>query len=393
MTHPLPFDPLRRGAPLLLLLLAASLVGCSEGPPQLVLPAPPSGAGSPSVSLGFGGSSAGQAVAGGAGAGGLAGEGGQGGQDGGSGGALPVAGASGSGDSCPLSGPGALSDCDAPKKNSCSSCLCSAPGCSAAWSACQDDSRCAQAAQCVVLGCPSSLCATLAGAAQIKLLPVLDCVSLGCAGACSGPPGTSGAAGEAGQGGDGGGGGAGNAGADGGDGGDSGQAGGGGQAGEGGQAGNGGAAGDGGDGGQGGEAGVGGEGGAAGDSGGGGSGEAGQGGIPVDCEAPAATSLGGSCLEAGPGVGCDPFLEGACSSPDEVCALAPSAEEPSGFLCLPAPEPAALCAPCSPEVPCGGGLACFQGACARLCCSVDDCGPGAQCSPVAFGAGVCLASP
>ncbi|MCS6900255.1 MAG: hypothetical protein RMJ98_12185 [Myxococcales bacterium] len=380
MTHCSSFDLLRRGVLRLRFLLVAWLVGCSNEPPQLVLPLPPSGAGSPPISLGFGGSSASQSDGGGAGAVGVAEEGGQGGQSSGSGGALPVAGASGFGGNCPLSGPGVLSDCDEPKKGSCTSCLCSAPGCASAWSTCQDDSRCVQAAQCVVLGCPSSLCATLAGAAQIKLLPVLECVSLGCAGACAGLSGASGS--EAGAGGAAGEGGSGRGG--------DGEGGNGGGAGEGeGAAGRG-------DGGEGGAAGSSAAG-AAGESGsggeGGGAGEVGLGGFSVDCEALSEAPLDGACLEVTPTIVCDPFLKGSCGGLDKVCTFHPSVEEASGTVCLSTLEPAALCSPCSLEVPCGAGLACFQGTCARLCCSGEDCGPSGQCSPVAFGAGVCLASP
>jgi hypothetical protein len=394
MTRPPYLDMPRRiprPAAWSLFLLAA----CTDGPPVLIVPAPPPSASVPTEPLGFGGS-AGADSAGAAGLGAAGLDAGTAGSSGTAGvGGLPSAGAAGAPPPCSLTGPASLSACEQTKKTPCTSCLCSSPACASAWALCQADDRCEQAAQCLVLGCPSSYCAALVGAAQTTLIPVLDCFALGCAGACSGTAGQggSGSGGEAGDGGSG----------------TSGQAGLGGTAPAGGEAGEAGASGEAGSApaGSGGEAGDAGNAGASdggasamagaapagngGEAGDGGKAPGGAGGIgdawTFDCDAPAQAPSLGACLTSTPQALCNPLQQIPCPA-GELCSF--TQDDPPTLACVPGESSTPLCAPCDATTPCPSGLVCLNGACARLCCLPEDCGPAALCHPLDLGLGACV---
>lgn len=393
MTHFSSSALLSRNRLLFGVFFAIAAFNCSDGTPQFVLSPPPSSSNSPSLFAGSGGE-AGAPTGGSTGYGGTAGETITGGKAGTGAVGGFAGGAAGKEGSCPLSGPGQLTNCKTASLGSCTGCLCASPQCADAWNTCQKDSRCEQAAQCLVLGCPSSYCASLAGSAQIQLIPLLNCFALDCAQTCSG------VSEQAGQGGN-------EAGGDAGQSGQSGEAGQGGNttAGAGGNttAGTGGnaTAGEGGDAGEGGQAGEAGETGQA--SGAGNAQDAGSAGEEasagktgltpqsVDCNAPLTSPSKGDCISGGTEVNCNPITGIPCSSElQKVCSWGAS-DSPQTLACVPQTSGAPLCGVCDEITPCKAGLACYQGQCAKVCCSEGDCGPSAICTLVAFGAGVCLA--
>lgn len=180
-----------------------------------------------------------------------------------------------------------------------------------------------------------------------------------------------------------------------------GEAGAGGQnAGAGGDAGSGGSAGE--AGGAGGQAGGGDGGnasGAGGDAAGAGGGSSGSGGTPSgvrvpDCEAPAESASGGSCVTLDEFVTCNPVSNAPCKD-GETCDFAGAGTT----SCFPPPNDAKLCQPCSNNTGpfCAGGHICLDDVCHRYCCTDSDCGPGALCvasvlkaSQQEAGAGVCV---
>lgn len=94
--------------------------------------------------------------------------------------------------------------------------------------------------------------------------------------------------------------------------------------------------------------------------------------------------------------GCNPVTNDGCdTAAGEACG-----RSNDGFVCLPPPNDAALCEPCSSAAGpyCGATLHCIQdaksgaSACARYCCDDGDCGAG-TCDKTSFGSdgvGLCV---
>lgn len=105
------------------------------------------------------------------------------------------------------------------------------------------------------------------------------------------------------------------------------------------------------------------------------------------CDAPLPSPSSGSCIVLGGNVGCNPFTNEGCASP-QVC----DAGQLGGYACFDPPSDAGLCEECGSSVNnyCAVGMTCI-GVCYKLCCDDGDCGTGscdkthAQYAP----AGVC----
>jgi hypothetical protein len=87
-------------------------------------------------------------------------------------------------------------------------------------------------------------------------------------------------------------------------------------------------------------------------------------------------------------IACNPVTNQPCASGQTCRVTVDSSQNLTGFACV-ASNDAGLCEPCSDFYGpvCAGGLACTialnqQSACARYCCTNDDCGDAGVCAVV-----------
>jgi hypothetical protein len=104
------------------------------------------------------------------------------------------------------------------------------------------------------------------------------------------------------------------------------------------------------------------------------------------CSVPASAPSMGGCVMAGTSmIACNPVTNQPCASGQTCRVTLDSSQTPTSFTCV-ASNDAGLCTPCSDSTGpvCGGGLSCSiavppQSACARYCCTNDDCGDAGVC--------------
>ena len=113
------------------------------------------------------------------------------------------------------------------------------------------------------------------------------------------------------------------------------------------------------------------------------------------CSVPTVAPSKGNCVTA-PGsadagssntaIGCNPVTNEPCAAGEACDTTSSSAGTVTGFACYPGPNTAGLCQICSVSTGpvCAGGLFCAvavppYSACARFCCTNDDCGDAGVC--------------
>jgi hypothetical protein len=105
------------------------------------------------------------------------------------------------------------------------------------------------------------------------------------------------------------------------------------------------------------------------------------------CSVPASAPSQGSCIMTSSSmIACNPVTNQPCTSSQTCRVTVDSSQNLTGFACATS-DGAGLCAPCSDYYGpvCAGGLACTvavapASACARYCCTNDDCGDAGVCA-------------
>ncbi len=113
------------------------------------------------------------------------------------------------------------------------------------------------------------------------------------------------------------------------------------------------------------------------------------------CSVPTVAPSSGSCITAAvaadggtssANIACNPVTNAPCAATETCDGTSDSTGAFNGFACFPGPNTAGLCQLCSVSAGpfCGPGLECARAepptsACARFCCTSDDCGDAGVC--------------